>query len=253
MVNNRLMEWRTKCKYSRQLIADCLGVSRDTISKFEKGDISKLNLEHLFILCGKQIEINVGINPTYEKKGYNRTKTGYIIPMMDCELGYLLGEEGYENRTRAKTDICKATGLSEVAVSALENLRELKNETPLRISALDGEPFDLDSKMIIDTIRNLEKTRKVMVLAIIEQLLVSTEAYGICTKLENAIHSMQLHISPKFNYSFYDPDNYLPIIHEVENNGMYLMHCRDAAEYFINEASLAFKNMLKEMLPKDKE
>ena len=141
MVNNRLMEWRTKCKYSRQLIADCLGVSRDTIAKFEKGDISKLNLEHLFILCGKQIEINVGINPTYEKKGYNRTRTGYIIPMMDCELGYLLGEEGYENRTRAKTDICKATGLSEDTVGFLVRKKnDMDNDV---ISHADTELYAL--------------------------------------------------------------------------------------------------------------
>ena len=38
----------------------------------------------------------------------------------DCELGYLLCENGYENRTREATDICEATGLSEEAVKVLK-------------------------------------------------------------------------------------------------------------------------------------
>lgn len=46
----------------------------------------------------------------------------------DCELGYLLCENGYENRTREATDICEATGLSEEAVRKLvANMSENEN------------------------------------------------------------------------------------------------------------------------------
>lgn len=46
----------------------------------------------------------------------------------DCELGYLLCEDGYENKTRTATDICEATGLSEKAVSKLQSLRKENKE-----------------------------------------------------------------------------------------------------------------------------
>lgn len=47
----------------------------------------------------------------------------------DCELGYLLCEDGYENKTRKATDICEATGLSEEAVNMLQNKAKLLQYT----------------------------------------------------------------------------------------------------------------------------
>jgi len=45
-----------------------------------------------------------------------------MCKVFDCEMGYLLCEEGYENKTRKTTDICKATGLSEEAANVLRQI-----------------------------------------------------------------------------------------------------------------------------------
>lgn len=41
-----------------------------------------------------------------------------------CELGYILCEEGYEGKTRTTTDICMETGLSVEAVEELHSVKE---------------------------------------------------------------------------------------------------------------------------------
>lgn len=65
-----------------------------TVSSWEKGNTTP-SLKQLFKLC----------------------------EVFKCELGYLLGEEGYENKTRVKTDIHKEIGLS---IKAIEHLSQLK-------------------------------------------------------------------------------------------------------------------------------
>ena len=42
-----------------------------------------------------------------------------MCKMFNCEMGYLLCEEGYEEKTRKITDICRETGLSAEAVNLL--------------------------------------------------------------------------------------------------------------------------------------
>ena len=63
--------------------------------KWERGD-SMPSLKHLFLLC----------------------------ELFHCELGYILGEPGYENGTRVKTDIAAQTGLPAPAVEHLQEIRE---------------------------------------------------------------------------------------------------------------------------------
>lgn len=46
-----------------------------------------------------------------------------LCKIFDCEMGYLLCEEGYENKTRTATDIHKATGLSEEAVNTILKMK----------------------------------------------------------------------------------------------------------------------------------
>lgn len=48
-----------------------------------------------------------------------------LCKVFDCELGYLLCEKGYENRTRTATDMCEETGLSEDAVNTLVRYKAL--------------------------------------------------------------------------------------------------------------------------------
>ncbi|MBO7283821.1 MAG: hypothetical protein J6U71_02015 [Bacteroidales bacterium] len=42
-----------------------------------------------------------------------------MATVLDCEVGYILCEKGYENKTRRTTDIANATGLSEEAIQIL--------------------------------------------------------------------------------------------------------------------------------------
>ena len=46
-----------------------------------------------------------------------------LCDIFDCELGYLLGEPGYESMTRSATDIVKETNLSSEAVQMLQEFR----------------------------------------------------------------------------------------------------------------------------------
>ena len=75
-----------------QLIREKHGysISRNTLSKIEKGKTSHYDCELLYILCD----------------------------IFDCEMGYLLGE--YECKTGRSTDISKETGLSETAIDKLQ-------------------------------------------------------------------------------------------------------------------------------------
>lgn len=259
-ISSRVKEWRKGKGYSLQLLADCLGVSRDTITRFEEGHISAFNLEHLNILCSKQKEIHVGIVPAYDKKGFESTKTGYIIPMMDCELGYLLGEEGYENRTRAKTDICKATGLSEVAVSALDSRREITIDiAPYKNMGYD----DSQISTLIDLTVSSAKRKHSLLLDVIEKLVTSKHTTRMISEFESALNSREAYTNifkrmEDFMHSKNPVFEKMPIpLHKaweiVENEGLCILPSDKAEEYFINEASLAFKEILKEMLHTDKE
>lgn len=257
---SKVKEWRKEKRYSKQLLADCLGVCRDTIIKFEKGYINTFNLEHISILCSKEVEIHVGINPTYEKRGFKSTKTGYIIPMMDCELGYLLGEEGYENRTRAKTDICRATGLSEVAVSALNSRKEIT----IDITLYKNMGYD-DAQIsnLIDLTVSSAKRERTLLLDVIEKLVTSKYTERIISELESALDSREVYANIiKRMEDFANSEN--PVFEKVpiplhvaweavKNEGLCVLPSDKAEEYFINEASLAFKELLKEMISQERE
>jgi|GEM_PF-864964 len=53
-----------------------------------------------------------------------------MCEIFNCEIGYLLCEEGYEGRTRAITDVQKLTGLSPKAVENICKLKEIDNLPP---------------------------------------------------------------------------------------------------------------------------
>ena len=57
-----------------------------------------------------------------------------MCKMFNCEMGYLLCEEGYEEKTRKITDICRETGLSAEAV---EKLRIYKDCEFLGVDFID--------------------------------------------------------------------------------------------------------------------
>jgi transcriptional regulator with XRE-family HTH domain len=75
------------------------------------------------------------------ENGTRLPKLEYLLVMceaFDCELGYLLGEPNYENRTRIKTDICNVTNLSEEAVAYLCENKETSRFTSYLLENLKG-------------------------------------------------------------------------------------------------------------------
>ena len=93
-----------------------LHISRSTLDNWTKG--KGLSLETLLFLCEE----------------------------FDCELGYLLCENGYENKTREATDICEATGLSEEAVKVLKKEAERIQERNKYNSKYNHPPIETTIK-----------------------------------------------------------------------------------------------------------
>lgn len=89
-IGQRIREERKKQGKTQATFAADFEVKKSTVSRWENGEAMP-SFQTLLDMC----------------------------KAFDCEAGYLLCEEGYENRTRTATDICKATRLSEDAVNIL--------------------------------------------------------------------------------------------------------------------------------------
>lgn len=90
-IGARIKAERTNKGLSLEKLASDVYTTRQTLANWEKGKGSVIDLGVMLKLC----------------------------EVFDCELGYLLCEEEYKNKTKQKTDICNDTGLSEKAVSSL--------------------------------------------------------------------------------------------------------------------------------------
>ena len=91
VIGERIKAERTRegCSVTLDALAEKIGVTRQTISKWEKGEGSGPTVWDLIRLC----------------------------EFFGCDYGYLIGD--YECRTRIATDIREETGLSELAVTNL--------------------------------------------------------------------------------------------------------------------------------------
>lgn len=97
-IGERMQEEREYKRLSLAYVAEFCGVQQyQTVSNWEKGNTNP-SLKALLKLC----------------------------ELFECELGYLLGDDGYKLKTRAKTDIHKETGLSGEAVEKIVE----ENNTP---------------------------------------------------------------------------------------------------------------------------
>lgn len=129
-IGNRIKQERNNAKKSQDELGDYIGVTRQTVAKWEHGkDLPQLS--DLLRLCN----------------------------LFDCEIGYLLCE--YDCKTKVATDIKKETGLTEKAISGLA-VALSKNQVFARqavnallecdcMSALDvlGRYFSIDDKFEI--------------------------------------------------------------------------------------------------------
>lgn len=89
-IGNRIKAERKRLGKNQEELAHELKVKRSTVGSWENG-LTMPSFEKMIKLC----------------------------KLFDCEMGYLLCEEGYEEKTRKTTDICKETGLSQQAVAEL--------------------------------------------------------------------------------------------------------------------------------------
>ena len=98
-IGQRIREERKKQGKTQAAFAADFEVKKSTVSRWENGEAMP-SFQTLLDMC----------------------------KAFDCEAGYLLCEDGYENKTRAATDICKATGLSEEAVKRLCDFQKTLQE-----------------------------------------------------------------------------------------------------------------------------
>ncbi len=113
-IGNRIKAERKAHGMSMNELAEEIGTTRQTISKWEKGEGVEITLNVLLSLCN----------------------------VFDCELGYLLCE--FECRTRDEVDICKKTGLSPEAVQNL--LKLCSTSVPRRRSEYDESAHNVEGQ-----------------------------------------------------------------------------------------------------------
>lgn len=117
-IGGRIRQERIDSKLSLAQVEEHTGISRQTLSKWEK---------------------NFGNgNPTI-------TDMLKLCNLFDCDLSYLLCE--HDERHRIETDICKATGLSVPAVDLLGKWQQEKPEYVKLLNAMiscDDFPFILE-------------------------------------------------------------------------------------------------------------
>lgn len=95
-IGKRIQTERKAQKKSKDVLADEIGTTRQTLSKWENGTSSP-GLWDLVRLC----------------------------EIFSCDFGYIVGE--YDCKTRVATDIKKETGLSEGAISCLQDFKEMSD------------------------------------------------------------------------------------------------------------------------------
>lgn len=89
-IGKRIKAEREKRKWSQETLGKKLFISGKQVSVYESGHMPPI--ENLLKLC----------------------------ELFDCELGYLLGESGYEKGSRLETQICDKIGLTPEAIKTLE-------------------------------------------------------------------------------------------------------------------------------------
>lgn len=111
-LGKQIQEERKRKGLSLEELGDMIDVSRQTLSRWEKGE---------------------GVGPTT----FELLK---LCKIFECDYGFLVGE--YDCRTREATDIQNATGLSEKAIERLIFLHLLNDEETISfISALIIDPY----------------------------------------------------------------------------------------------------------------
>ena len=95
-IGKRIESERKNYHFSAQELSEKIGISRQTLRKWETGEGVEIPLGVLVSLCN----------------------------IFDCEMGYLLCEDGYEMKTRTVTDIHAHTGLSRESIDKIQKIKD---------------------------------------------------------------------------------------------------------------------------------
>ncbi len=104
-IGERIRKERKAAGFSQQGLCEAINekgipIDRQKLGEIENGKTGKFDFDILAALCD----------------------------LFDCEMGYLLCDPGYENKTREKTDFAKLTGLSLTAIQRLTQITYLHDE-----------------------------------------------------------------------------------------------------------------------------
>lgn len=101
-VTGKILLYERKRKgWSQETLGKMVGISGKQISKYESGKLFP-PMEILTALC----------------------------KVFDCEMGYLLGEEGYQDRTKLLTSIHELTGLSPESIAEIQRITGTGRRSP---------------------------------------------------------------------------------------------------------------------------
>lgn len=201
LIGNKIKSEYEKLGYNQTSFAYVMNVTRQTVGKWEKGE-SLPTLEQLITMCKIHEEVPIPsdeepsldkVKERLERLAIERTANTYTVKLFNCEMGYLLCEEGYENKTRQTTDICKATGLSEEVVIMLRDIIDSQNvlvkvwgECPnsaYNMMQAFINKFILDSKIVIENILDIIHKRWNL------QMVKTDENYELILSVFNEIYA----------------------------------------------------------------
>lgn len=200
-IGKRIAFERTKNKrMTLEEVAEYIGTTRQTVSRWEKGKGVEITLNMLLRLCS----------------------------LFDCELGYLLCEEGFELKTRAKTDFHELTGLSENAIESITERKEAKEVNQAGESA----------KFVL----KVDESAQIEVLS---KLLCSLDFWRVLRLMRQGIESIE------YSQSGSAKDT----IRHIQNNGVesVVLTGNSISEHFKNSAINLFTAIVEEMIRTDGE
>ena len=160
-IGERIKKERKLQGMTQEAFAAEYHVKRSTVSKWEHGEAIP-NFQTMLDMCAA----------------------------FNCEMGYLLCEDGYENKTRKTTDICKATGLSEGAINMLQYKTNFKEESILKFTSYlieHGQKMFAAVEDLIIHKKDLAELKRIPQYAVIEKAYNETQKGKRNTLFRNGI------------------------------------------------------------------
>lgn len=199
-IGAKIRQEREEKGLSLSYVAEFVGVQQyQTVSNWEKGNATP-SLEKLLKIC----------------------------ELFGVELGYLLGEKGYELKTRAKTDFHELTGLSENAIESITERKEAKEVNQAGESA----------KFVL----KVDESAQIEVLS---KLLCSLDFWKVLRFMRQGIESIE------YSQSGSAKDT----IRHIQNNGVesVVLTGNSISEHYKNSAINLFTAIVEEMIRTDGE